>query len=71
MKIRFKTKDNVSEIKECPHIEEPVSVVMSPMWQEPPRNGFKPPNFMKWRRYEFNGIIEQGIPTVHETCSDV
>ena len=66
MKIRFKTKDGFIAIKECPYIEPPVSVVMSPMfsWRCTPK-GEQPKNFMEYRKYELIEY-EDGIPTVSE-----
>ena len=66
MKIRFKTKDNIVAVKECCDIEPPVSVVQSPMWTGVPTLAGNPKGFMEYRRYEFRGEIEDGIPTVHE-----
>jgi len=67
MKIRFVTKDKLTVIKECPEVEFPFSVVMSPMWEGAPQpNGKQPHNFMEHRRYEFRGVVENGIPTVNE-----
>lgn len=67
MKIRFKTKDNLTAVKECHDIEEPVSVVMSPMWTKPPTiDGKQPERFGEYRRYEFRGEVVDGMPTVHE-----
>jgi len=67
MKIRFKTQCGLIAIKECPDIDMPVTVVMSPLWQIPPVPGKpKPENFQCYRRYEFNGEIVEGIPTVVE-----
>lgn len=67
MKIRFKTKDNLTMVKDCFDISEPVSVVMSPMWSGAPKPQGKPPErFMEYRKYEFRGETEDGIKTVHE-----
>ena len=69
MKIRFVTKDKVVMVKECPDIDPPVGVVHSPMftWKNGPAPNSKyPKDFMEFRRYEFNGEVEDGIPTVHE-----
>ena len=66
MKIRFKTKDNIVAVKECYDIEPPVGVVQSPMWTGAPTPAGNPKGFMEYRRYEFRGEIEDGIPTVHE-----
>ena len=66
MRIRFKTKDNLVAVKDCYDIEEPVSVVMSPMWSGAPTPDKQPQRFMEYRRYEFRGEVEDGIPTVHE-----
>jgi len=68
MKIRFKTRDNIVGIKECPDIEMPITSVQSPMWTDCPTKELAyPKGFMTYRRYEFWGEIEDGIPTVHET----
>lgn len=63
MKIRFKTKDGLECIRECPDVEPPVTVVYSPMWK-----GFKnsPTSYIEYRKYEFNGETNDGIPTVYE-----
>lgn len=66
MNIRFRTKDGVTEVKECHDVEEPVSVVMRPMWSYSPKTDSKPWRFMEYRRYEFRGERREGIPTVHE-----
>lgn len=65
MRIRFKTKDNLEHVKECPDVEEPLTAVMSPMWQ-PTSDRKQPERFMQYRRYEFHGEVVDGIPTVHE-----
>jgi hypothetical protein len=70
MKIRFKTKDGLVAIKECPDIEkgDNFSSVMSPMWTGAPTpDGKKPELFGEYRHYEFRGEVEHGIPTVHES----
>jgi hypothetical protein len=67
MKIRFQTRDNLVAVKDCCDIEEPVSLVMSPMWSGAPTpDGKQPERFMEYRRYEFRGEVVDGIPTVHE-----
>ena len=66
MKIRFVTKDLVVGVKECPEIDEPVTVVMSPMWSGVPTPTNNPAGFLTYRKYEFNGQVLDGIPTVRE-----
>lgn len=66
MKIRFKTRDGLVCIKECYDIELPVSVVMSPLWNRPPRYDGQDRNFQEYRKYEFKGEVIDGIPTVEE-----
>lgn len=66
MKIRFVTLDMLVCIKECPDIELPVSVVMSPCWNKTPTSTATPERFQQWRRYEFRGEVQDNIPTVHE-----
>ncbi len=67
MKIRFKTKDNLTAVKDCPDIDGNISRVMSPMWDAPlAADGKRPERFMEFRHYEFRGEIIDGIPTVHE-----
>lgn len=66
MNIRFVTKDMLVCIKDCPAIELPVTVVMSPLWHGAPTPTSTPENFQQWRRYEATGEIQDAIPTVKE-----
>ena len=68
MKIRFATRDGLVAVKECPNVEPPVIVIMSPMWHGVPTlDGKQPDGFMEHRRYEFRGEVIDGVPTVHES----
>jgi hypothetical protein len=59
MRIRFKTKDNLTVIREFPHFRVPPDVIDRPILTA---EG-KPCDI---RRYEYRGEVRNGIPTLHE-----
>jgi hypothetical protein len=59
MRIRFRTKDNLVQIRECNNIDEIPAQIVRPISSE---DG-KP---LGVRRYEYRGEIKNGIPTLNE-----
>lgn len=68
MLIRFVTSDGLTCFAECLDIERPLSYVLRPMWHYGPPQVDKEPtkNFREYRKYEFRGEVQEGIPTVYE-----
>lgn len=66
MKIRFRTKDNLEAVIDTVEVEEPLTVIMRPMWKHVPTPQAPPTDYMEFRKYEFRGEVMYGIPTVNE-----
>lgn len=68
MRLRFKTKDGLECVRDCPEIAEPISRVFRFIYPEAyPDFDPKPPKWVgEARAYEFRGEVVAGIHTVHE-----